>query len=77
MPWNSIKAQEIKLLNKFHCILTSSSTGISSESSMDAHWSTLAEKHFDIQASVQTKISGGPTNAAHYNKYLESHNNTL
>ena len=64
MPWNSIKAQEIKLLNKFHCILTSSSRRISSESSMDARWSTLAEKHFNIQAGVETRISGGPTNAA-------------
>ena len=72
MPWNSIKDQEIKHHNKFHCILTSSSTRMSSEPLMVAGWSTSAEKHFGIQAGVETRISGGPTNAAFCNQYLQS-----
>ena len=40
---------------------------------MDARWSTLAEKHFDVQTSEETRISGGPTNIARCNQYFESH----
>ena len=39
---------------------------------MVAGWSTSAEKHFGIQAGVETRISGGPTNAAFCNQYLQS-----
>lgn len=38
---------------------------------MDAGRSTPAEKHFGIQAGVETRISGGPANAARWKQYLE------
>lgn len=39
---------------------------------MDAGWSTPAEKHFGIQAGVETRISGGPANAVRCNQNLGS-----
>ena len=39
---------------------------------MDVDWSTSAKNHFGIEAGVQTRILGGPTNAARCNQYLKS-----